>query len=253
MSTKYFGIVMFNAKYSKVTTSICISLTTAIALVAPLVNITPAQAQLFPEQPNREDRDRIYRQPSRSQPSRSQPRQPSRDQYLAPNTIPKGFVIPVEYDEEKILLTPEETVPVTLYVAANVRDNQRNTLIPYGSEIVGEIRPDETDGSYFVADELIFPDGTVQSIDAVSQVVTRRETVKKGANAGDILKGAAIGGAAATVLSEILGDIDFLEVLGGAGAGAVAGLLLGGNEVELVSIDPNNDLDLTLQNDLALR
>ena len=90
-------------------------------------------------------------------------------------------------------------------------------------------------------------------MDATSQVVTRTEVVRRGADAGDILKGAAIGGAAAVVLSEIFGDIDFLEVLGGAGAGAVAGLLLGKREVELVSIDPNSDLDLILQSDLALR
>ena len=57
----------------------------------------------------------------------------------------------------------------------------------------------------------------------------------------------------ATVLAEVFGDIDALEVLGGAGAGAVAGLLLGGNEVELISIDPNNDLDLILQTNLTVR
>jgi hypothetical protein len=42
-------------------------------------------------------------------------------------------------------------------------------------------------------------------------------------------------------------------VLGGAGAGAIAGVLLGGNEAELISIDPNNDLNVTLQTDLILR
>ena len=254
---------MFNAKYSKVTTSIF-----AIVLLA---NITPAQAQLFPSQPRTEPQ---YDPPSRREPSRTEPqydppsrREPSRTepQYdppsrrdrtfnLSPNTVPRGFVIPVEYDEEKILVTPEETVPVSLYVAADIKDDRRNILIPYGSEIIGAIRPDyDQTGSYFEAEELIFPDGTTQSIDAVSQVVTRTETVKKGANAKDILQGAAIGAAAATVLSEIFGQIDFLEVLGGAGAGAIAGVLLGGNEVELVSIDPNNDLNLTLQTDLALR
>lgn len=232
---------MFNAKYSKVTTSISLIVTATVATISSFANITPVKAQLFPSQPNRE---RTY----------YPPRQPSRTRQLSPNTIPQGFVIPVEYDEEKILVTPEETVPLTLYVAANLKDNRRNTLIPYGSEIIGEIRPN-TDryGSVFVAEELVLPDGTTQSINAVSQVVTRTETIKKGANAGDILQGAAIGAAAATVLSEIFGDIDFLEVLGGAGAGAIAGLLLGGNEVELVSIDPNNDLHLTLQTNLALR
>ncbi|MCC0177005.1 hypothetical protein I4641_08445 [Waterburya agarophytonicola K14] len=232
---------MFNAKYSKVTTSISITLTALTAAIAPFANITPAQAQLFPSQPNRE---RIY----------NPPQQPRRTIDLLPNTVPRGFVIPVEYDEEKILLTPEETIPLSLYVAADVKDSRRNILIPYGSEIIGEIRPNEDQsGSFFLAEELVFPNGTTRSIDAISDVVTRRETIKKGANAGEIIKGAAIGAAAATVLSEIFGDIEFLEVLGGAGAGAIAGLLLGGNEAELVSIDPNNDLHLTLQTNLALR
>ena len=232
---------MFNAKYSKVTTSISITLTATITTIAVLANITPAHGQLFPNQPSR---SRIYRTPEQS----------PQNLELSPNTIPRGFVIPVEYDEDKILVTPEETVPLTIYVAADVKDNRRNTLIPYGSEITGEIRPNEDEsGSFFVAQELVLPDGTTQPINAYSQVVTRRETVKKGANAGEILQGAAIGAAAATVLSEIFGDIEFLEVLGGAGAGAIAGLLLGGNEVELVSIDPNNDLNLTLQTNLALR
>ncbi len=231
---------MFNAKHSKIATSILMILS-ASATIANLANITPAQAQLFPEQ--RPSGNREYSPPRTN-------RNPS----VIPNTVPSGFVIPVEYEESKILVTPEETVSVTLLVAANVRDNRRNTLIPYGSEIFGQIQPsDDESGSLFVAQEIVFPDGTTQSIDAVSEVVTRREVVKKGANTGDILKGAAIGGAAAAVLSEIFGNIGAIEVLGGAGAGALAGLLLGGNEVELVSIDPNNDLDLTLLTDLARR
>lgn len=218
------------------------TLAASAATITNFVNITPAQAQLFPDQTP--TRDREYYPPS----------QPSSNPVVVPNTVPRGFVIPVEFEQEKILVTPDETAPVTLLVAANVRDSRRNTLIPYGSEILGQIQPSEAEsGSYFVAEELVFPDGTSQNIDAISNVVTRRETVKKGADTGDILKGAAIGGAAATVLAEIFGDIDALEVLGGAGAGAIAGLLLGGNEVELVSIDPNNDLDLTVQTDLAVR
>lgn len=232
---------MFNAKYSKIATSILMILSASATTIANPVNITPAQAQLFPEQVP--SRNREYSSP-----------RPDRNSTVSPYTVPSGFVIPVEYEEEKILVTPEETVPVTLLVAANVRDNRRNTLIPYGSEIFGQIEPsDDESGSLFVAQEIVFPDGTTQSIDAVSEVVTRTETVKKGANTGDILQGAAIGGAAAAVLSEIFGDIGAIEVLGGAGAGALAGLLLGGNEVELVSIDPNNDLDLTLMTDLAVR
>jgi len=233
---------MFNSKHSKTTTSVFMALTATAVTMTNLVNITPATAQLFPQQ------EREYnspREPNSRQPIRNN------DTYSS-NDIPEGFVIPVEYEKEKILVTPEETVPVTLTVAANIRDSRRNVLIPYGTEIVGKIEP-SGDGSRFVAEELVFADGTTQSIDATSDVITRTEKVKKGASTGDILQGAAIGGAAATVLSGILGDIDFLEVLGGAGAGALAGVLLGKDEVELISIDPNNDLNLTLQSDLALR
>lgn len=233
---------MFNAKPSKIATSMLMILSAIAATTTNFVNIAPAQAQLFPEQ--RPTRDRSYERYEA----------PRRNPSVPPNTVPEGFVIPVEYEEEKILVTPEETVPVTLLVAANVKDSQRNTLIPYGSQIFGQIEPsDDESGSVFIAQEIEFPDGTYQSIDAVSQVVTHRETIKKGANAGDILQGAAIGAAAATVLSEIFGDIGALEVLGGAGAGAIAGILLGGNEAELISIDPNNDLDLTLQSSLVVR
>ena len=212
---------------------------TSTAIATSLFNIAPVRAQLFPQQ--RPTRSRQYEAPRRN---------PN----VTSNTVPRGFVIPIEYEEEKILLTPEETVPVTLLVAANVRDSQRNTLIPYGSEIIGQVEPSEDEsGSVFIASEIVFPDGTTRALDARSQIITRREMIKKGADAGDVVQGAAIGAAAAAVLSEIFGDIGALEVLGGAGAGALAGILLGGNEVELISIDPNKDLDLTLESNLTVR
>ena len=132
-------------------------MTASVAVISPLANITPARAQLFPQQPNR---DRVY----------NSPRQPNNNQYRSSYNIPRGFVIPVEYEEEKILLTPEETIPVTLSVAANIKDHQRNILIPYGSEIIGEIRPNiDESGSFFVGSELVFPDGQTQSIDALGK------------------------------------------------------------------------------------
>ena len=251
---------MFNAKHSKITTSIFTTLAISLTTVANFANV--AQAQLFPEQTPTRDReynppnDREYSPPRDREyyPPSDNDQQRSRFPSSASDTVPEGFVIPIEYDKDKILVTPKETTPVTLLVAANVRDSRKNTLIPYGSEITGNIQPsNDGTGSLFVADEVIFPDGTSQPIEAISNVITRTETVKKGANAGDILKGAAIGGGAAAVLSEIFGDIGALKVLGGVGAGAIAGLLLGGKKAELISIDPNNDLDLTVQRDFIVR
>jgi hypothetical protein len=160
----------------------------------------------------------------------------------------------VRYDEaEKIVVLPDETAPVTLKIAANIKDNSGRILIPYGSELVGEIRP-AGNGSRFVAQELKIPGASSQSINASSQVITRRETINKGASAGDILEGAAIGAAAASVIAGITGDkaIATEEVLGGAGLGALGGLLLGKEEAEVISIDPNEDLDITLNSRLAL-
>lgn len=169
-----------------------------------------------------------------------------------PVTIPAGTTLPVRYDEaERIIVTPEETVPLTLEVAANIRDRNGQILIPFGSEIVGEILPAER-GSQFVADEIII-NGRSQFLQADSAVVTRTEEVREGVSTGNILEGAAIGGAAAAVLAEVTGGIDVIEVLGGAGLGALGGFLLNrGDTEELVVIEPNNDLDVTLSAPLTV-
>lgn len=171
-------------------------------------------------------------------------------------TIPAGTTIPVRYEEaEKIVMAPEETIPLTLTVAANVRNSFGTVLIPYGSEVVGELRPVPGGGVQFIADELISEGSGRQFINATSGVVTRTETISRGASTGDILEGAAIGAAAAAVISGITGDraIATEEVLGGAGLGAIGGLILGRDRVEVISIYPAEDLDITLQSDLSLR
>ncbi len=168
--------------------------------------------------------------------------------------IPSGTVIPVRYDEaERIVVTPSETAPVTLIVAENIRTQEGTILVPAGSEIRGDLQPAGV-GTQFIAQELRFRNSNQRlPIEATSQVITERETLKKGTNATQILKGAAIGAAAAAVVAEVIGDIDLGEVLGGAGIGALAGLLLGGRrEAEVIVVRPE-DLNLTLQEDLVLR
>ena len=238
--------MMFNLQHYKPIGAISLTMLLTIA-ISPLVSVTSASAQLFPESERNRDYERDNRDYERDN------RDYNRDSRVRSTTIiPSGTQIPLEYDKEKILLTKEETIPVTLTVAANIRDGDRNLLIPYGTEIEGQIEPD-LDGSRFVAQELVFEDGTRESINGSSNTVTRTETVKRGRDTGDLLKGAAIGGAAATVLGEIFGDINIEEVLGGAALGALGGWLLGRESVELVSIDPNRDLDIILESDLALR
>lgn len=167
--------------------------------------------------------------------------------------IPAGAVIPVRYDEaEKIILTPEESVDVTLTVTQDLYSTSGTRLIPMNSLIDGSLVPADG-GSQFVAETITFPTGVQRPIDAQSNVVTDREVITEESDP-DLLKGAAIGGAAAAVLAEIFGSIDFLEVLGGAGLGVLASILIGGSseEVEVIVVEPETDLDLVLQSDFAL-
>jgi hypothetical protein len=174
---------------------------------------------------------------------------PQRDRLV----IPAGSEIPAIYDEaEKIVLMPDETMPLTVKVSRNVTSRLGTILIPAGSEISGQLQPADG-GSQFVADTIIPPAGTEMAIDATSKTITDTETIRKGADTGDILKKAAIGAAAAAAIAEITGDIDFGEVLIGAGLGAISSLILDRDSVEVVVVDAETDLDLTLQSDLTLR
>jgi len=169
-------------------------------------------------------------------------------------TIPAGTRIPIRYDEaKKIVVLPNETSPLTLRTASNVRNTFGTILIPAGSQVKGELRPAEG-GSQFYAQELTLTDGTKLPIDATSGVVTKTQEVRQGGST-QILTGAAIGAGAAAALSGILGGrrITLGKVLAGAGAGALGGWLLGKRNVDVVVIDPNTDLTLTLNSDLVLR
>jgi hypothetical protein len=169
-------------------------------------------------------------------------------------SVPSGTTILVRYDQaEKIILTPDETTPVTLTVAQDIRSARGTVLIAAGSEVVGELRPDNSSTRFF--SETITAPGNDRSlpIDATSEAITQTETISRDSDP-DILKGAAIGAAAGAVLGEIFGSIDLLEVLGGAGAGALASILLPSREeVEVRVINPSTDLNLTLQSAFVLR
>jgi hypothetical protein len=197
-------------------------LTTSVS--APLLLAIPATAQSFP---NTLQRDRIL----------------------------AGTVISVEYPEaEKIVVMPNETVPLTITVARDVVTSQGRVWIPAGAEIVGQLKP-ASGGSQFVANEVIISTSQRFRLDANSQVVTRTETITKGASARSILGGAVIGAAAAAAIGAVVGDnaIATEEVLGGAGLGAITGVFVGRRKVDVVVVHPSEDLNLTLQSDIVFR
>jgi hypothetical protein len=170
-------------------------------------------------------------------------------------TIPLGTVLPMRYDKaQKIVVAPTETVPLSLTLASNVRTSNGTILIPVGSQIVGDLKPVEG-GSQFIGKELLFTDGRRQLITADSGVINKTQEVKKGGDLSSILQGAAIGSGAAAIISGVTGNkkITVGKVLIGAGVGALGGWLLGNKKTDVIVINPNTDLDITLRSDLALR
>jgi hypothetical protein len=210
-------------------TAALMALAMSAGVTAPLFMPVSASAQLFPQQ-------------SSPAPRSSQV------------TIRSGTSIPVRYEEaEKIVVSPDETMPLTLKVAANITNRNGNVLIPAGSLVVGELQP-ARGGSQFVARELVTYQGNRQPINATSRVINTTQ-VSRGTNAGSILKGAAVGAAAAAALGGLTGDrrISTGEVLIGTGVGAAGGAVIGRNKADVVVINPDTDLDLTLRSSLALR
>ncbi|MBD2040722.1 hypothetical protein [Microcoleus sp. FACHB-672] len=241
---------MFKTKKWQSKTAALMALAISLAAGAPLVQMQSANAQ-WNAPPTRPKNGQQNPSPSR----------PTNGRWNAPPnssnaSLPYGTEIRVRYDDaEKILVLPDETAPLTLKVAQNIKSSTGTILIPVGSQIIGELRP-ANGGSQFVAKELLMGRNSRPiPLNARSEVVTKTEKIDKGVSTGNILKGAAIGAAAATAISAITGDraIATEEVLGGAGVGALGGLLLGRKKDTVVVINPNTDLDLTLRSELALR
>lgn len=176
----------------------------------------------------------------------------------AQSTITEGTTIPVTYtDGDKIVLLPDETLPLTLQVTEAIRDSQGQVLIPRNSEIIGELRPitvGSQQGTQFIAQTLVLESGRRLALQAESNIITTTETIRRGASVGEIFAGAVLGSGAAAAIGSVTGDdeIQTWEVLTGTVAGAIGGLFLGRERVEVISVNPASDLTLTVSQSLTL-
>ncbi|MBT9313772.1 S-layer homology domain-containing protein [Leptothoe kymatousa] len=176
----------------------------------------------------------------------------------AQSTLSSGTRIPVTYaDGDRIVLLPDETLPLTLQVADAVTDSRGQVLIPRNSEVVGELRPATSSsgaGSQFVAQTLVLENGRRVNIQAQSGVITTTETIRRGASIGEIFAGAVLGSGASAAIGSVTGDeeLQTWEVLTGTVAGALGGLVLGRERVEVISVNPSTDLALTVSQSVAL-
>jgi len=171
--------------------------------------------------------------------------------------IPAGTMIPVSYQQDKIVLMPEEIVPVAFDLRTNITAQDGQVLIPANSKAIGELRP-SGNGTQFVARELMYPDGKRVPFSATSQTIDNRVTIgRDGSSARELLRNAAIGSGAAAAIAGVTGDrhIEVEEVLAGTGAGLLASLVqrfVGRDSVEAIVVEPETDLRLTLNADFVV-
>ncbi|MEH1928875.1 conjugal transfer protein TrbI [Nostoc sp.] len=221
-------------------TAALMAMAVTTSVISPLFSLTPANAQY------RIGQDRI-------------------GQY-GNVTIPSGVAFPVTYEKDTITIAPGETKSLTLRIANDIIDKNRNVLIPAGTKVIGQLESvdlnsysRDTDdnkgkGVRFVAQELEFSNGQRQSINATSRTYTRTERVTQGPSTNQVLTDAAIGGGAGLLGSLITGNhrIDDLKPVIGAGAGAGASILLRKKQVNAFVLRPGQDLKLTLNSNLNL-
>ena len=93
-------------------------------------------------------------------------------------------------------------------------------FLPEGSIIRGQFEPVDG-GLRYVANSAEVGDRIFQ-LSAVSETLTDQKDPRQ-TDTDDIIEDAAIGAAGGVIIGEVLGDADFLEILGGAAAGVVVG------------------------------
>ncbi|WP_375504693.1 conjugal transfer protein TrbI [uncultured Nostoc sp.] len=182
-------------------------------------------------------------------------------------TIPSGVALPVTYEQETITIAPGETKSLTLRIANDIIDRNRNVLIPAGTKVNGRLESVDLDSYYsrttndnqgkgvrFVAQELEFSNGQRQPINASSRTYTTTQKVSQGPSTNQVLTDAAIGAGAGLLGSLVTGNrrIDDLKPVIGGAAGAGASVLLRKKQGSAFVLRPAQDLKLTLNSNLNL-
>ncbi|MCS7291465.1 MAG: S-layer homology domain-containing protein [Gloeomargarita sp. SKYBB_i_bin120] len=138
-------------------------------------------------------------------------------------TLPQGTLIVARLGNQRVIVTPQDTLPLTLTVAQDVRDSRGRVVLPAGSTITGRLQP-AGQGSQFVAQQVNVR-GQSLPLDATSAPVRQTREISE-RSLRPILPGALVGTAAAALIAGVSGDrrIEAGEVLAGTVAGAAAGL-----------------------------
>ena len=109
-------------------------------------------------------------------------------------------------------------------------------FLPAGSIVRGQFEPVDG-GLRYVADSAEVGD-RIFTLRAVSDTLTDQKDPRQ-TDTDDIIEDAAIGAAGGLIVGEVLGDVDFLEILGGAAAGVVVGNV---TAPRVVVVEPNQSI-----------
>ena len=176
--------------------------------------------------------------------------------------IPAGTTLPVNYNvAQKILVSPNEPgpIPLTLSLTRNASSFKASSLIPAGSQIVGElVTIQDQQTAQFVAKEIVLFDGQRIEISASSQVIERTSEISKNQRVDRMIKNSALGTAAAAAFAAMSGNplVASQQVVLNSGFGSSAeliGAFRNQEKATIITIFPNRDFTLTLNSDLVLK
>jgi hypothetical protein len=147
---------------------------------------------------------------------------------------------------DRIVLEKNETLPLTLYVDRDIRDDgNRGVVIPRESRIEGRLKPRDG-GVYFEADDLILRNGRRYGLEAESDIIypDRRSDRSSAGNA-------RITDAARAILRSVLGGSNSGDVFSRSDRDIFSRSRSRRDDV--VVVYPDQDLDLRLTSDLRIR
>ncbi len=189
-----------------------------------------------------------YRSQFNSQPQATQIRQKKIAQvFRSTYSLPVGQAIATKINRQDTLyISKGETVNASLLVDQDIASPNGTVLIPKGAIVEGQFVPVEG-GSKFVAQKFTSRGATV-SLQAESALINDTKDPRE-TNAGAILTDAGIGGAAGAVLGGVLrGNVQILDVLGGAAAAAVIGNV---TAPQVTVIEPNTSINIVTKQNIT--
>lgn len=169
------------------------------------------------------------------------------DRFSNRGVLRSGTLIETNYSgRDRIVLRRNETLPLTLRVSRDIRDDRDRVVIRKGRRIEGELRPADG-GVRFFARRLILTNGDDYRLDARSDVIRNYRDFRD-----DDLRDTVVSRAARILVGSILGDRgDLGNILGDV----LEGRNQGDSRLrsDLVVVYPDRDLDLRLRSDLRIR